>query len=89
MTTLVAFVGFVWVAALIHWRLKRDDEEGMGGFIPVEGDGRPVMLMRDWKRGFWVLYVVCGLIMVRNLVRTVQVGVGKDNPLKTTKEAYI
>ncbi|EAW17804.1 RTA1 domain-containing protein [Aspergillus fischeri NRRL 181] len=74
---LVVFGVFVWVAAAFHRRL----------------DAEPTAVVREcprlgWKRYMWAIYVSCGMLMVRNLVRTVQFGSRKGSALNT-EEAFI
>lgn len=74
---LVVFGVFVWVAAAFHRRL----------------DAEPTAVVREcprlrWKKYMWVIYVSCGMLMVRNLVRTVQFGSRKGSALNT-EEAFI
>jgi hypothetical protein len=55
-----AFVFFMLLAWVIHYRLARD--------------GTDVSCRPDihWKRYFWVLYAASALVLVRNLVRIVE-----------------
>jgi hypothetical protein len=57
---LVAFVFFMILAWVVHYRLARE--------------GTDVSLRADvyWKRNFWVLYAASLLVLVRNLVRIVE-----------------
>lgn len=73
--TLVVFIGFVVVAAKIHRRLVAYPTR-----VSVELDG--------WKRYMWCLYVVCGCMIVRNLVRTVEFGAPKGADVRQ-REVYI
>ncbi|RHZ63637.1 RTA1 domain-containing protein [Aspergillus thermomutatus] len=73
---LVVFGLFVWVAARFHRRL--DAERAVVRECPRLG----------WKRYMWAIYISCGMLMVRNLVRTIQFGSAKGSPLNT-EEAYI
>ncbi|RHZ55490.1 hypothetical protein CDV55_105482 [Aspergillus turcosus] len=74
---LVVFGLFVWVAGVFHARLDAEPT--------VVVRGRPRL---GWKRYMWAIYSSCGMLMVRNLVRTVQFGSGKGSALNT-EEAYI
>ncbi|KAL5044559.1 hypothetical protein BDW71DRAFT_98079 [Aspergillus fruticulosus] len=61
--TLVVFGWFIWVAGMFHRRLEAHPtavslDEGVG----------------NWRVYMWVLYVVCGCMVVRNLVRTIEFG---------------
>ncbi|GFG22451.1 protein RTA1 [Aspergillus udagawae] len=74
---LVVFGLFVWVAALFHRRL----------------DAEPTAVVMEcprlgWKKYMWAIYISCGLLMVRNLVRTIQFGSEKGSALNT-EEVYI
>ncbi|KAF7125540.1 hypothetical protein CNMCM5793_001779 [Aspergillus hiratsukae] len=74
---LVVFGLFVWVAGVFHKRL----------------DAEPTVVVREsprlgWKRYMWAIYISCGMLMVRNLVRTIQFGSRKGSALNT-EEAYI
>ncbi|KAF4177570.1 hypothetical protein CNMCM8927_009393 [Aspergillus lentulus] len=74
---LVVFGVFVWVAAVFHRKL----------------DAEPTAVVREcprlgWKKYMWAIYISCGMLMVRNLVRTIQFGSPKGSPL-STEEAYI
>jgi hypothetical protein len=74
---LVVFGLFVWVAGVFHARLDKEPTAVVRG-CPRLG----------WKRYMWAIYISCGMLMVRNLVRTAQFGSGKGSPL-STEEAYI
>ncbi|KAI9374118.1 RTA1 like protein-domain-containing protein [Aspergillus egyptiacus] len=89
---MVVFSGFVAAAGGFHVRLRREmrgvvsgDGVEVGGGIGV---GRAGVEIRGWERYMWVLYGVCGCVMVRSLVRTVEFGSGKGAEVKTN-EAYI
>jgi hypothetical protein len=74
---LVVFGVFVWVAAVFHRRL----------------DAEPTAVVREcprlgWKKYMWAIYISCGMLMVRNLVRTIQFGSPKGSALNT-EEAFI
>ncbi|KAL4913314.1 RTA1 like protein-domain-containing protein [Aspergillus aurantiobrunneus] len=75
--TLVVFVGFVAVAATVHRRLLGQPT----GVSMNEGT-------RGWGGYFWCLYVVCGCMIVRNLVRTVEFGAPKGADVRR-REVYI
>ncbi|GCB19014.1 protein RTA1 [Aspergillus awamori] len=77
--SLVIFLLFVWVAVVFHLRLSRE---------PTWVVNENPWLMDGWKRYMWALYVACGTLMVRNLVRTVQFGANETSPLNT-EEVYI
>ena len=77
--TLVVFVGFVAVAVKIQWRLAAYPTR-----VSAELDGAGV----GWKRYMWCLYVVCGCMIVRNLVRTVEFGAPKGADVRQ-REVYI
>ena len=75
--SLVVFCFFVLVAAVFHRRCNRDPSG--------------VLLQNPqltWRRYMWAMYISCAAIMLRNLVRTIQFGAGKESPLNT-KEAII
>ncbi|GIC89481.1 RTA1 domain-containing protein [Aspergillus udagawae] len=74
---LVVFGLFVWVAAVFHRRL----------------DAEPTAVVMEcprlgWKKYMWAIYISCGMLMVRNLVRTIQFGSEKGSALNT-EEVYI
>ncbi|GFF80529.1 protein RTA1 [Aspergillus udagawae] len=74
---LVVFGLFVWVAAVFHRRL----------------DAEPTAVVMEcprlgWKKYMWTIYISCGMLMVRNLVRTIQFGSEKGSALNT-EEVYI
>ncbi|GIK00110.1 hypothetical protein Aspvir_004127 [Aspergillus viridinutans] len=74
---LVVFGVFVWVAGAFHRRL----------------DAEPTAVVREcprlgWKRYMWAIYISCGMLMLRNLVRTIQFASEKGSPLNS-EEAYI
>ncbi|RAK84194.1 RTA1 domain protein [Aspergillus costaricaensis CBS 115574] len=77
--SLVIFLLFVWVAIVFHLRLSRE---------PTWVVNENPWLMGGWKRYMWALYVACGALMLRNLVRTVQFGANETSPLNT-QEVYI
>ncbi|XRM45303.1 hypothetical protein ABZX51_008401 [Aspergillus tubingensis] len=77
--SLVIFLLFVWVAVVFHLRLSRE---------PTWVVNENPWLMGGWKRYMWALYVACGALMLRNLVRTVQFGANETSPLNT-QEVYI
>ncbi|GKZ22318.1 hypothetical protein AbraIFM66951_007951 [Aspergillus brasiliensis] len=78
--SLVVFLLFVWVAVVFHIRLSREPT------WVVNED--PWLMNGGWKRYMWAMYVACGALMVRNLVRTIQFGAG-DGSVLNTKEVYI
>jgi hypothetical protein len=71
---LVAFVVFVLLAMRIHWRLNQE---------PTNVSSRI-----RWRRYFWMLYVVSGLVLLRNLVRIVEFVQGIDGAV-ASHEAYL
>ncbi|KAL4883212.1 RTA1 like protein-domain-containing protein [Aspergillus karnatakaensis] len=73
--TLVVSVAFVWMAVLFHRRLSTDPTR-----VSLETGG--------WKRYMWVLYGVCGCMIVRNLVRTIEFGAPKGADVRA-REVYI
>ena len=75
--SLIVFVGFVLLVAVIQRRMQREPTD-----VLIENHGL------RWRRYMGVIYVACLAIMVRNLVRTVQFGSGHGSPLNT-KEMYI
>ncbi|PLN84064.1 RTA1 like protein-domain-containing protein [Aspergillus taichungensis] len=77
--TLVVFIGFVAVAVKIQRRLTAYPTR-----VSVELDGAGV----GWRRYMWCLYVVCGCMIVRNLVRTVEFGAPKGADVRQ-REVYI
>ncbi|KAF7160785.1 hypothetical protein CNMCM5623_006379 [Aspergillus felis] len=74
---LVVFGVFVWVAGAFHRRL----------------DAEPTAVVREcprlgWKKYMWAIYTSCGMLMLRNLVRTIQFASDKGSPLNS-EEVYI
>ncbi|PKY02162.1 RTA1-domain-containing protein [Aspergillus campestris IBT 28561] len=77
--TLVVFVGFVLVAVKVHRRVAAHPTR-----VSVEFDGKGA----GWRGYMWCLYVVCGCMIVRNLVRTVEFGAPKGADVRR-REGYI
>ncbi|EPS32291.1 hypothetical protein PDE_07251 [Penicillium oxalicum 114-2] len=75
--SLFIFIIFVAIAVTFHRRLQREST--------------PILTMNPdlpWKRYMVMLYVACGALAVRNLVRTIQFGANRTADINT-KEAYI
>ncbi|PYH92807.1 RTA1-domain-containing protein [Aspergillus ellipticus CBS 707.79] len=70
--SLVVFALFIWIAVKFHQRLGREPTQ-----LVLESPFLP------WQRYMWVIYLVCALLMVRNLVRTIQFGASQDSVLNT------
>ncbi|KAL4807882.1 RTA1 like protein-domain-containing protein [Aspergillus unguis] len=75
--TLVVFLGFVGLAVMVQRRIER-------GPTRVSAAEE----CRGWGWYMGVMYVVCGCMLVRNLVRTVEFGSGKGADIRE-KEVYI
>lgn len=75
--SLIVFCFFVLVGAVFHRRCNRDP---------------PGILLKNpqltWQPYMWAMYIACFVIMLRNLIRTIQFGSGKESTLNT-KEAII
>jgi hypothetical protein len=75
--SLVVFAFFIWIAVTLHRRLQRSPTN-----LLIMNPGL------HWQRYMLALYVACFVLMVRNLVRTIQFGASKTPPINT-KEVYI
>lgn len=76
---LVIFAGFVGVAGTFHKRLNK---------WPTAGAIAPEEVARGWRRVMGALYVVSGLIVVRNAVRVVEYCEGVKGYI-ITHEAFL
>ncbi|KAL4966189.1 RTA1 domain-containing protein [Aspergillus stella-maris] len=77
--TLVVFVGFVFLAIKFHRRLSAQP-------TGVSMSSEPSV--RNWKRYMFVLYGICGCMVLRNLVRTIEFAAPKGAAIRES-EVYI
>ncbi|KKK22836.1 hypothetical protein P175DRAFT_0506253 [Aspergillus ochraceoroseus IBT 24754] len=73
---LVVFVGFVWIAVVFHRRL-RAEQTGVARGLKI-----------NWGRYMWAIYTACLMMIVRNLVRTIEFAAPKGADIRD-KEVYI
>lgn len=84
---LLFFGFFVIVAAIFHWRVKKNEH-----FIDAESHSysstvgsSTVGTKRTWESLMWGLYIACLLILVRSIFRVVEFVEGNDGFIMRTE----
>lgn len=77
---LLFFGFFVIVAAIFHWRVKKNEQHcrAMSYCNESTASSFPVETKLTWESLMWGLYIACLLILVRSIFRVVEFVEGND-----------